>query len=64
MAQDKIKILIASVGSLVGQNILDALEFPEFNRRNLVHITGTNSISLTANNFRCDECYLVPPTAS
>jgi len=60
----KIKLLIVSVGSLVGQNILDALEFSEFNRRDLVHITGTNSLALTPNNFRCDECYLVPPTAS
>ena len=60
----KIKLLIVSVGSLVGQNILDALEFSEFNRRDLVHITGTNSLALTPNNFRCDECFLVPPTAS
>jgi hypothetical protein len=64
MPQNKIRILIVSVGSLVGQNILDALEFSEFNRRHLVHITGTNSLALSANNFRCDECYLVPPTAS
>lgn len=48
----------------MGQNILDALEYPEFNRRNLVHITGTNSLALTPNIFRCDECYIVPPTAS
>ena len=61
---ERIRILIVSVGSLVGQNILDALEFSEFNRRGLVHITGTNSLSLTANNFRCDECYKVPLTAS
>lgn len=64
LRSSKIKILIVGVGSLVGQNILDALEFSEFNRRKLVHITGTNSISLTANNFRCDECYKVPLTAS
>lgn len=61
---EKIKILIVSVGSLVGQNILDALEFPEFNRRNSVHIIGTNSLALSANNFRCDECYKVPLTNS
>lgn len=60
----RLKILIISVGSLVGQNILDALEFSEFNRRDLVHLTGTNSLSLTANNFRCDACYKVPKTAS
>lgn len=61
---EKIKFLIVSVGSLVGQNILDSLEFSEFNRRDLVHITGTNSLSLTANNFRCDKCYKVPQTSS
>jgi len=64
VSENKIKILIVSVGSLVGQNILDALEFSECYRRNLVRINGTNSLALTANNFRCDECYLVPPTVS
>jgi carbamoyl-phosphate synthase large subunit len=48
-------ILITSVGSLVGQNILDALH----NRRNNIKIIGTNSIAEAANNFRCDKSYLV-----
>jgi hypothetical protein len=60
----KLRLLIVSVGSLVGQNILDSLEFPEFSRRHLVDVFGTNSIAMCANNFRCNGVYLVPPTAS
>lgn len=51
------KILITSVGSLVGNNFLDALT----NRREGVAIVGTNSISSASNNYRCDKCYLVSP---
>lgn len=61
---DRIRLLIVSVGSLVGRNILDSLEFPEHPRRHLFRIAGTNSIADSANNFRCDECHLMPPTAS
>lgn len=53
-----IKILITSVGSLVGQNILDVLE----SRRNYVKIIGMNSVAENHRNFRCDTVYLVPPT--
>lgn len=60
----KIKLLIVSVGSLVGQNILDALEFSEFYRRHHFHIVGTNSLSQTSNIYRCDEGCLVPLTTS
>lgn len=49
-------IIITSVGSLVGQNILDALE----HRREHLHIIGTNSIVEAANNYRCDKTYMVP----
>ena len=49
-------VLITSVGSLVGQNILDALE----RRRERLRIIGTNSIAEAANNFRCDKAFLVP----
>lgn len=59
----QLKILITSVGSLVGQNILDVLESPKMNRRHLVEVVGTNSIAGSANNFRCDSCYLVSNTA-
>lgn len=62
--QRKIKVLITSVGSLVGQNILDVLEFEGFSRRNLVTIYGTNSVASSPNNFRCDECFLLPNTSS
>jgi hypothetical protein len=61
---DKLKILITSVGSLVGQNILDALEYEQFYRRDKVTVIGTNSLAECANNFRCDFCYLVPKTDS
>lgn len=60
--QKKIKILITSVGSLVGQNILDVLDYNDFNRRNLVTVYGTNSVASSPNNFRCDECFLLPNT--
>ena len=57
------KLLITSVGSLVGKNILDVLECPGWSRRDLVRVIGTNSAADAANNFRCDRCYLVPATA-
>ncbi len=55
-----IKILITSVGSLVGQNILDALE----NRRKHVTLIGLNSIVESQRIYRCDRAYLVPQTSS
>ena len=60
----ELRLLIVSVGSLVGQNILDSLDFPTFSRRHLVFVAGTNSLEMSANNFRFDECFLVPPTSS
>lgn len=51
-------ILITSVGSLVGQNVLDSLE----NRRDNIKIIGINSVAEVANNFRCDKSYLVSET--
>ena len=53
------KILITSAGSLVGQNILDALE----GRRDGVFIIGSNSTAEAANLFRCDLALLAPPAA-
>ena len=50
--------MITSVGSLVGQNILDALE----SRRHQVTLIGLNSVAQNARNFRCDRVYLVPET--
>jgi carbamoyl-phosphate synthase large subunit len=52
-------LLISSVGSLVGQNILDALE----QRRQRLRIIGVNSEAGAGNNFRCDRTYLLPPAA-
>jgi hypothetical protein len=58
------KLLLTSVGSLVGYNILDVLDYPGFSRRSLVQVVGTNSLADAACNFRCDRCYLVPQTAT
>jgi carbamoyl-phosphate synthase large subunit len=54
------KILITSVGSLVGQNILDSIE----ERRKDLKIIGLNSIAESQRIYRCDRAYLVPQTAS
>lgn len=59
----KLRILISSVGSMVGFNILQSLNHPPFNRRHLTHIIGLNSIPSAPNNFACDSCYLVPNTS-
>ena len=58
------RLLITSVGSLVGQGILDVLECPGRSRRSVVTVVGTNSLADAPNNFRCDWCYLVPQTAN
>jgi hypothetical protein len=55
-----IRIAITSVGSLVGQNILDALE----GRRDGIEIVGINSTAAAASNFRCERTYLAPPAAN
>lgn len=51
--------MITSVGSLVGQVVLDSLN----NRRENLLVVGTNSLAEAANNFRCDKCYLVSQAA-
>ena len=48
------RLLIMSVGSLVGQNILDAIE----NRRNNIFVIGINSVAKNPRNFLCDRTYL------
>lgn len=53
------RILITSVGSLVGQNVLDTLD----DRRAGFHVAGTTSASRIAME-RCDRVYLVPETAA
>ncbi len=52
-------IMITSVGSLVGQNILDSLH----SNRKKLRIIATNSALDAANNYRCDRTYLVPLAA-
>jgi carbamoyl-phosphate synthase large subunit len=54
-ARDRITLLILSVGSLLGQNILDCLE----SRREAVRVIGTNSEPDNPRVFRCDVAYLV-----
>lgn len=54
-----IRIAITSVGSLVGQNILDSLE----GRREGIEVVGVNSVAAAAGNFRCDRAYLAPPAS-
>lgn len=49
-------VLITSVGSLVGQNLLDCLA----PYRDRLCVIGTNSVAAAANNFRCDLCFLAP----
>ncbi len=48
------RLLLMSVGSLVGQNILDSIE----NRRNKIYVIGVNSEAKNPRNFRCDRTYL------
>ncbi len=55
-----IRIAVSSVGSLVGQNILDSLQ----GRRQRIEVVGINSEAAAASNFRCDRAYLAPPAAS
>lgn len=53
------KVLITSVGSLVGHNILSALQ----PARDRLYVIGTETDPAVANNFRCDAAFLVPPTS-
>jgi len=52
-------LLITSVGSGVGHNLLDCLE----GRRDGLRVIGSNSEAGAAANFRCDRVYLAPPAA-
>ena len=47
---------------MVGQNILEVLDYQNFRRRDLFTVIGTNSIALSPNNFNCDNVYLVHNT--
>lgn len=53
-------ILLLSVGSLIGQNVLDCLA----KRRSKVRITGLNSESRNPRSFMCDRAYRSPLSAS
>lgn len=55
MNTKRLHILITSVGSLVGQNIIEGLD------RQRYRITGINSEVDAVSNFLCDRIYLTPP---
>lgn len=57
---NKIKILITSVGSLVGLNILDTLG----SRRHLLEVIGCNIHGKDPYIFRCDRIYKVSSTTN
>jgi carbamoyl-phosphate synthase large subunit len=52
------KLLITSVGSLLGQNILDSIE----SRRYAIEVIGIDASAENPRNYRCDTVYLVPKT--
>lgn len=51
------RIFITSVGSLLGQNLLDSLAV----RRDSVHVIGSDAGIIHPRIFQCDSLYLVPP---
>lgn len=51
--------MLLSVGSLLGQGLLDVLE----SRRAHVTVIGLNSVASSPGNFRTDRGYLTPPLA-
>lgn len=53
---DRVRLMITSVGSLVGQNILEGLS----DRRDLCDVVGLNSQAQAVSNFLCDRVYLMP----
>jgi biotin carboxylase len=53
----KTRLLVMSVGSLVGNAILECVDMVG---RDRFEIIGMNSEASAANNFRCDACYLAP----
>lgn len=59
-AGGRTRLLVMSVGSLVGTNVLECLEALGRDRFELI---GLNSDADAANNFRVDVCYLSPQAA-
>jgi hypothetical protein len=52
-----VRLLVTSVGSLLGQNILDMVE----TRRDQVHLIGTTNEAANPRLYRCDTVYMAPP---
>ena len=60
MAPQKHSLLITSMGSLVGQNIMELLQ----GRRHTFHVAGLNTESDNAVIFQSDEIWKCPPSAA
>ena len=56
----KVRLLVLSVGTRVGQNVLSVLA----SRRGALDIVATSSVANEPALFECDAIYLVPPTAA
>ncbi len=53
----RIRLVLVSVGSLVGTAILECIEAIG---RERFEVIGLNSDATASNNFRCDSCYVTP----
>ncbi|HET9763056.1 MAG TPA: hypothetical protein VFR50_06045 [Casimicrobiaceae bacterium] len=56
----KVRLLVLSVGTRVGQNVLSVLA----SRRGAVDVVATSSVANEPALFECDAVYLAPPTAT
>lgn len=59
LVTERLRLLITSVGSLVGQNILEGLA----HRRREFRVVGLNSLPDAVSNFLCDRVYRMPTLA-
>lgn len=60
MAHQKYSLLITSMGSLVGQNIIEMLQ----GRRDAFYLIGLNTETNNPMIYQCDEVWKCPPAAS
>jgi hypothetical protein len=57
MNNERIRLVLLSVGSLVGTGVLECID--DLGRERF-EVIGLNSDATASNNFRCDVCYLAP----
>jgi hypothetical protein len=55
--EKKLRVLLLSAGSLLGQNVLDLVE----RRRDQLQVIGADANPENARLFRCDAAYAIPP---